>query len=130
MDTSQMQGTETERRMHAAAEVLARLVLKHAYGKRITLHLLGEVTYIVQNHRTKALNNGLSEFPELLPLPLVKQGRIELVRRDLDLAGVQQTIVNITVKHPKVTAQEVAFGVNYVWPWYAKHIDASARRDV
>lgn len=123
-----MDDTLENRRLHAASEVLARRVMAACAGAKMTSFLLGIVDAIVIEHRAEARRAGL-DFPELATFPLVRQGRIEFARKDLDIDGVRTFILNLTVKYPRIRADEIANALKYGYPGRQdlKNLDLSAK---
>jgi hypothetical protein len=123
-----MEDTEQNRRLHAASEVLANRIIRLVGDYKLDHFRLNVVEGIILDHRAEARRAGL-DFPELAIFPLVRQGRLELARKDLDLDGVRTFVLNLTVKYPTIRADEIANALAYAWPGRKdlRNLDLSAK---
>lgn len=120
---------ENDPRVQRAAENLNRQLGQLYLGAQFTKRVFDEACELVQWHRKQCLSRGI-QFPKLVVLPLIKQRAIEVVRADMDLQGIRTTMLNLTVKYPSITAQEIAEAVQGAFPDYIKSIDVEKRREV
>jgi hypothetical protein len=118
---------EDDERMVAAKVALANLLTRYLGDKSITRDTqrdLNELLYIFAVDFKRRFGY---TFPRMTGIILPRFGMIHLHRRDLDLEEVQKVIVNLTVEHPTITAEEIAHAIASAWPDYAHRIDASQR---
>lgn len=115
---------EEARVNHAAQQLFERL--RGFTGRQLTSTTVHDIRVLVKDHRQQCKLRGIP-FPELVPLVLTKSGVIELVRRDLEPASIQTIIVNLTVKYPTVSADEIAQAVMWAFPQYQRRLDMQPR---
>jgi|GEM_PF-4983687 len=84
-------------------------------GADLNSHVLEKTREIVAYHSGKAKREGI-DFPELAIMVFPKQGGIEIVNRDMDVQGIRITILNLTVKYPKISVAEIVDAVKQIWP--------------
>lgn len=103
--------------MVAAARDLSRRVSRRVAGRRVRQGLVDQINLMCRDHRAACRRRGI-DFPPLAALVLPRLGVVELVRADHDEAAIQQLVVNLVVKHPTVTSQELALAVMCAFPDY------------
>lgn len=70
---------------------------------------------VIAEHRKEMKLRGI-RFPKVVAIVMAKYGAIEIVRRDLDRDALQTIILNITVKYPGVTPEDIANGIHHAFP--------------
>jgi hypothetical protein len=88
-------------------------------GRRLDQAAVDGIKQLIQDEAARARAEGL-QVPDLVVIPLPKQNSMEIVRQDLDLAGVANTIVRIGHKYPGITPREIAWAIRQAFPGYAK----------
>lgn len=99
----------------ATEQLFARI--KHFTGRRFANGELHDLQKIVKDHRVACKLNGVN-YPELVPMILHKQGGIDLVRKDLEPAGVRAALYNLIQKYPNAEPDELAHAVRTAFPHY------------
>lgn len=112
--------------MKAAADVLKQRLGAAIGGRPLDRHALQEAVGIIAQHRWQAIRGGI-DFPEMVIMPLPRHNELLLVRRDLDAANINQTIINITVAFKDVTADEIARAVRFAFPSHVPSINMKAK---
>ena len=101
---------------------LALKIARHCRGKRLDQHLVHEVTQIYEDHRVAARQDGV-DFPELVPLVLDEQRKINLVRRDLDQASIDNLVLEIAqdqLSNDRYSPGEIARAVRRAFPHHKR----------
>lgn len=121
-----MTETDDPRIGQAVRQLVARLAKFR--GAPLRKETFDDINALVKDHRRQCRMHGI-DFPHLTALVLTGVGAIEMVRKDLDLKGVQTIVVNLTRRYPQVTPEELARAVGWAFPWYRpSHIDMSVSR--
>ena len=118
----QMRGLITDDnhpQMHAARQDLARALVHGlvARSKLLDGPCIDDAYSIIDDHRVSWLLRGV-QFPRMRVLAFPRIGQMEVVRADLTRQGIQTTLVNMTVKHPDLTAEEIAVACAHAFPDY------------
>lgn len=103
----------------ATQQLFARL--KTHLGRPMTEGVKRDVRRTIKEHRGDMRRRGI-RYPEMTVVFMPKAGFMEVLRADLEIKGVQTAMINITVKVPHVTREELARGIVEAFPWYASRI--------
>lgn len=103
--------------MVAAAQALEHDVNRLLGRKRLNNNFMVRLDELVRAHRLKARGRGV-DFPVLAAFVFPRLGSVELVRADLDRAGIKTQVLNMTAKHPTVTVEELAWALSKAFPHY------------
>ncbi len=102
----------------ATEQLFARI--KSHMGQAMSPGKRKDIMRTIKEHRADCRLRGI-RFPEMTCIFLPQQGFIDVVRADLEHKDLQTVIVNLTVKCPEVSAEELARGVCEAFPWYARN---------
>lgn len=103
---------------HAANRVARKMFCtleQKVLGRPMTEGSARAAEEIVHHYTRVARASGIT-FPDLAVIVLPLAGGIEVVRRDLDIAGIRMMVINLTVKYPNVSVSELAHAVRTAWP--------------
>ena len=105
--------------MAAARADLAQAMFQAFVARGVPLdqEALDDAYGIIDAHRVAWLLRGV-KFPRMRILAFPSIGQMEIVRADLDRKGIQVTLVNMTVKHPRLTADDIAAACAHAFPDY------------
>lgn len=115
--------------MQAARTDLAQALVNALVVRSILLdgRSIDDAYSIIDDHRVRWLLRGV-QFPRMRIMAFPRIGRMEVVRADLDRAAIQVTLVNMTVKYPALTAQEIATACGHAFPDYRPDPESIKRR--
>ena len=110
---------DTHPQMHAARLDLAQALVHGlvARAKLLDGACIDDAYAIIDDHRVAWLLRGV-QFPRMRVLAFPRIGQMEVVRADLTRQGIQTTLVNMTVKYPTLTAEEIAVACQHAFPDY------------
>lgn len=98
--------------------------------KKLTPSVARDVDRLLKDHRNACKRIGI-HFPELIAICLPEHNYIEIVRRDLERPGIERVALNLTVKIPSITMQELAEIMARAFPQLRpRTFDAPVRRVV
>lgn len=79
--------------------------------------LLVQVNALCEHMKAECARNGI-RFPDMAVLVLPSVGALEMVRRELDQQGLDNTVVHIVRTYPGIDVREVAEAFRYAFPEY------------
>lgn len=105
--------------MVEARRDLAQALIKAlvARGVKLDGECIQDAYGIIDDHRARWLLRGV-RFPRMRVMAFPRIGQMEVVRADLDRKAIQTTLVNMTVKHPSLMADEIAAACAHAFPDY------------
>lgn len=98
------------------AALLFRL-LKPFIGGAFGNAALAKIDDVVQRYAEFLARHGIA-FPQLKAVIFEKRGHLDLVRADLDHAGIQQLVRNAIVRFPDIAALELIAAICGAFPDY------------
>jgi hypothetical protein len=99
--------------MRPLAEALQRTVL----GREINHHLLYQIDRVLYNEVVRIRQKGF-KIPPLVAIVVQSKGWVEIVRADMEHAGIQRVIQNIIQRFPDISGFELAMSVRRAFPAY------------
>lgn len=107
--------------MQAAMKELAHRVQQAVGMRAVDQYSAKDIEQAIYDHRVRWKHKGV-KFPEMVPLYFPRLRRVELNRADLDAPSVATVIVNLTVKMPDLTKDEIAWAISKAYPSYIKRL--------
>lgn len=106
-------------RLNHWAGLIHQRVSAFCNGRRCDRSTVERVRDMVQDMREIArLRDGVM-IPPMHVIVFPKCGAVEIVRKDMEEAGLNIWIVNLTVKYPTITPQEIAGALKAAFPDYS-----------
>lgn len=92
-------------------------LLQPAIGKALSDRSLQKIDAITKRYAEFLGRHGIA-FPQLRAVIFERRGHIELVRADLDDAGIQVVVSNAVVRWPDIDPRELADAIRNSFPDY------------
>lgn len=102
----------------AARDLQKQLDALVAGGVQFDTAGVEKIRDLIRNVRQHWMLQGV-ELPDLTVLPLVKQRRVKIFRRDLPRKEIEIVIQNLVTEFPWIDFEEVAIGVKTAWEYKA-----------
>lgn len=112
--------------LESEQKLLTACIMVTALGQDMNDATVQRIEEIIVDHRTRLRTQGL-DFPELVPIVLPRNGTVDVVVRDMDIRGIEVTIVNLTRKYPSVSREDLAFGIGRAFPEYVKRVAVASK---
>jgi hypothetical protein len=74
--------------------------------------------YELVHRKAEAMRREVRYFPRLVPIVLPSVGFVQLVRRDLETQGIENTIINLARTFPALDPRELAQAIKKAFPEY------------
>jgi hypothetical protein len=107
---------EDAQQRHVAGR-MHQTVADFATGREMNRDTIAGVQQIVETYCQRARGRGI-KMPPMTVLGFASCGAIEIVRKDWERDAIERWAVNMTVKYPTVTAQDLARAISATWPMY------------
>lgn len=107
--------TEVAERVNIIGMELFKQLNLRFTGRPVNASTVREVREFLSSVKTRAMLQGVA-MPDLTVLPFPRRGGLEVVRQDLDVAGIERLIRRLRAKYRGVSDAEIAYAVRCGFP--------------
>lgn len=115
-------GDDVDPRMERVVQTLGAK-LETFRGAFITPQTIDAVNRLVKDHRATWRLRGV-DVPKMVAVVLPTTGAVEILRQDLDVAGIQAAVVGLVKKYPSAGCEEIAAAFLRAFPDYVTRLQS------